>query len=159
MVEVVGGSGTFPSLTVLDNLRAGAYRYRRHEARRRIETAFERFPVLVPLRHARAAVLSGGQQHLLALAIALLHDIDLLLVDELSLGLAPVVVQQVLDVVRELKASGLTMVLVEQSADLALDLADRALFLEKGSIRFDGEAAELAGRRDLLGAAFLRQAP
>jgi ABC-type branched-subunit amino acid transport system ATPase component len=106
-------------------------------------------------RDARAANLSGGQQHMLALAIALMHDPQILLIDELSLGLAPVIVQQVLDVVRELKARKLTMVLVEQSLDVALDIADRAVFIEKGEIRFAGSARELATRDDLVRSVFL----
>jgi ABC-type branched-subunit amino acid transport system ATPase component len=156
IVQVIGGSGIFPPLSVLDNLRAGAYRYGRREGRRRMDRSFDTFPVLAERRTARAGELSGGQQHLLALAIAMVHDPELLLIDELSLGLAPVMVQQVLDVVRALKAEGLTIVLVEQSADLALEIADRAVFLEKGSIRFVGPCRELAERGDLLRAAFLR---
>lgn len=156
IVQVIGGSGVFRPLSVADNLRAGAFRYHRREARRRIERSFELFPMLASRRGVRAGELSGGQQHLLALAIAMVHDPELLLIDELSLGLAPVVVQQVLDVVRALKADGLTMVLVEQSAELALELADRAVFMEKGSIKFDGPSGELSARTDLLRAVFFR---
>lgn len=155
IVQVIGQSGIFPPLSVVDNLRAGAYRYPRHDARRRIERAFDRFPTLASKRRSRAGDLSGGQQHLLALAVALVHDPELLLIDELSLGLAPVMVDHVLDIVRELKDDGLTMVVVEQSAEQALRLADRAVFMEKGAVGFDGPSAELSGS-NLLRAVFLR---
>jgi ABC-type branched-subunit amino acid transport system ATPase component len=155
IVQLIGGEATFPSLTVVENLRAGAYRYPRREAKTRVERALEVFPMLADRRAAVAADLSGGQQHMLALAIALIHDPDVLLIDELSLGLAPVVVQQVLDVVRELKTRAMTMILVEQSVDVALGIADRAVVMEKGEIRFAGTAHELASRDDLVRTAFL----
>jgi ABC-type branched-subunit amino acid transport system ATPase component len=159
IVQLIGGEATFPSLTVVENLRAGAYRYPRREAKARVERALEVFPMLADRRAAVAADLSGGQQHMLALAIALIHDPDVLLIDELSLGLAPVVVQQVLDVVRELKTRAMTMILVEQSVDVALGIADRAVVMEKGEIRFAGTAHELASRDDLVRTAFLGRGP
>jgi ABC-type branched-subunit amino acid transport system ATPase component len=102
-----------------------------------------------------AVALSGGQQQMLALAITLLHDPDVLLIDELSLGLSPIVVEQLLSVVEQLKRDGLTIVIVEQSLNVALSIADRALFLEKGRVRFEGPAQELAERDDLARAVFL----
>lgn len=155
IVQLIGGLATFPPLTVAENLRAGAFRYSRQDAKERIDRAFDLFPMLGERRRAAAADLSGGQQHMLAIAIALLHDPEILLIDELSLGLAPVVVQQVLDVVRELKTHDMTMILVEQSIDIALGIADRAAVMEKGEIRFAGSSAELAARDDLVHAAFL----
>jgi ABC-type branched-subunit amino acid transport system ATPase component len=92
---------------------------------------------------------------MLALASTLLHEPEILLVDELSLGLSPVVVQDLLGVVERLKADGTTIVIVEQSLNVALSLADRAVFLEKGQVRFEGPAAELAQRDDLARAVFL----
>jgi ABC-type branched-subunit amino acid transport system ATPase component len=92
---------------------------------------------------------------MLALAVALLHEPDVLLVDELSLGLSPVVVEELLGVVERLKAAGTTMVIVEQSLNVALALADRAVFLEKGQVRFEGSARDLAERDDLARAVFL----
>jgi ABC-type branched-subunit amino acid transport system ATPase component len=159
IVQLVGGEATFPPLTVAENLRAGAYQYPRREAKVRIERALELFPVLADRRAAAAGDLSGGQQHMLALAIALMHDPKVLLIDELSLGLAPVVVQQVLDVVRDLKTRAMTMILVEQSVDVALGIADRAVVMEKGEIRFAGTAHELASRDDLVQSAFLGRGP
>ena len=92
---------------------------------------------------------------MLALAITLLHDPDVLLIDELSLGLSPIVVEQLLAVVEQLKRDGLTIVIVEQSLNVALSIADRAVFLEKGRVRFEGSARELAERDDLARAVFL----
>ena len=99
--------------------------------------------------------LSGGQQQMLALAMALVHEPEILLIDELSLGLAPLVVEELLGVVQELKARGQTMIVVEQSLNVALAFADRAIFMEKGRVRFEGPAQELAERDDLVRAVFL----
>jgi ABC-type branched-subunit amino acid transport system ATPase component len=155
IVQVTGGAATFPPLTVLENLRAGAFMYGRAEATRRIGRALTLFPVLGERRRARAADLSGGQQHMLALALGLMHDPDVLVIDELTLGLAPVVVQQMVEVIRTLREQGLTMVIVEHTVDVALEIADRAVFMEKGQIRFAGSTSEFADRPDLLRVAFL----
>ena len=101
-----------------------------------------------------ARSLSGGQQQMLALARVLMHDPEILLIDELSLGLAPVVVQRMLELVDQLKARGQTMLIVEQSLNVALAIADRAIFLEKGEVRFEGPAQELLERDDLARAVF-----
>ena len=92
---------------------------------------------------------------MLALAMALMHEPEVLLIDELSLGLAPVVVQELLEVVEQLKETGLTMIIVEQSLNVALSVAERAVFMEKGRVRFEGPAQELAERDDLVRAVFL----
>ncbi|MGR7001694.1 ATP-binding cassette domain-containing protein [Yinghuangia aomiensis] len=113
------------------------------------------FPDLAARLGQRAGSMSGGQQQQLALAMVLMHDPEVLLIDELSLGLAPVVVQDLLAIVERLKADGLTMVIVEQSLNVALSIADRAVFLEKGQVRFTGDARELAERDDLARAVFL----
>jgi ABC-type branched-subunit amino acid transport system ATPase component len=99
--------------------------------------------------------LSGGQQQMLALAKAVMLEPELLLIDELSLGLAPVMVQDLLEVVQGLRSTGVTMVIVEQSVNVALSIADRAVFMERGRIRFEGRADELLERDDLLRAVFL----
>ena len=113
------------------------------------------FPTLRVMADRPAGSLSGGQQQMLALAKALVLEPRLLLIDELSLGLAPLVVQELLGVVDELKAQGMTMVIVEQSLNVALELADRAVFMEKGEVRFEGPAQELRDRHDLVRAVFL----
>ena len=92
---------------------------------------------------------------MLALAIALLHDPQVLMIDELSLGLAPVVVQELISVVERLKSEGVTMIIVEQSLNVAAAIADRAVFLEKGQVRFEGAIADLMANDDLARAVFL----
>ena len=119
------------------------------------ERVIEIFPQLQDRMHEPAGALSGGQQQMLALAMALLHDPEILLIDELSLGLSPIVVQELLGVVERLRDRGVTMVIVEQSLNVALAVSDRAIFLEKGQIRFEGTARELSERDDLARAVFL----
>jgi ABC-type branched-subunit amino acid transport system ATPase component/ABC-type branched-subunit amino acid transport system permease subunit len=157
LASVPGGAATFPSLTIAEHLRLAAWtqRHRPADAAAGIARAIEHFPMLDERRDAVAGTLSGGQQQMLALAMALVTTPRLLLIDELSLGLAPAVVATLLDVVRALAAAGTSVLLVEQSADLALQVADRAAFLEKGRIRFDGPAASLLERPDLLRSVFL----
>lgn len=152
-----GGAGVFPNLSVHDNLVVGAYRYRRDPADvdRRIDRVLGLFPALAGRCRDRAGDLSGGQQQMLALARVLLHEPEVLLIDELSLGLAPAALQDLLRVVDDLRAAGQTMVIVEQSLNVALAVADRAVFLEKGHVRFEGTAAELLDRDDLARAVFL----
>ena len=103
----------------------------------------------------RAGSLSGGQQQMLSLGRVLLHEPEILLIDELSLGLAPTVVQDLLDIIERLQEKGQTMIVVEQSLNIALSIANRAIFLEKGQIRFEGSAQELSERDDLARAVFL----
>jgi ABC-type branched-subunit amino acid transport system ATPase component/predicted MFS family arabinose efflux permease len=152
-----GGAGVFPSMSVRDNLLVGAYQYRhdRADVDRRVAHVFSLFPELARREDAIAGSMSGGQQQMLAFARVMLHEPQVLLIDELSLGLAPTVVQQLLEIVDMLKASGQAMIIVEQSLNIALAVADRAVFLEKGRVRFDGDARELAERGDLARAVFL----
>ncbi len=152
-----GGKGVFPQMTVRENLEMAAFVYRRDRADhdRRIARVHELFPALIERGDDGAGSLSGGQQQMLALAATLLHEPDVLLIDELSLGLSPIVVQQLLEVMERLKAEGTTIVIVEQSLNVALAVADRAVFLEKGQVRFEGDARELAERDDLARAVFL----
>jgi ABC-type branched-subunit amino acid transport system ATPase component/sugar phosphate permease len=159
IVQLMGGNAVFGSLSVDENLRMAGYRYDGAELDRRVAAAFARFPALADRRRAAARDLSGGQQQMLALAMALVPEPEVLVIDELSLGLAPVMVQELLATVRELKAEGLTMIIVEQSLNVALAVADRAVFMEKGEIRFDGPAHELAERDDLARAVFLGGGP
>ena len=154
VVQMPGGRGTFPGLTIEDNLRVGGVTVPRDERTGRVERVLTLFPWLADRRRALAGTLSGGQQQMLALARALMARPRLLMIDELSLGLAPVVVEQLLDVVGRLREDGVAVVVVEQHVDLALSFADRAYFLERGQVRFEGPAADLRGRTDLLRAVF-----
>jgi ABC-type branched-subunit amino acid transport system ATPase component len=156
IVQLPGGKGVFPSLTVMQNLGVSA-RLRGGSATEisdRIEKALGLFPELVQRRKQVARSLSGGQQQMLALARVLMQEPEILLIDELSLGLAPVVVQRMLEVVDQLRARGQTMIIVEQSLNVALAISDRAIFLEKGEVKFEGSAQELMDRDDLARAVF-----
>ena len=157
IVQLRGGAGIFPELTIEDNLRAAvlAKKLPNAEIARRIDVAVERFPALNQRLHERAGDLSGGQQQMLALAMALMHEPEVLIIDELSLGLAPVIVQSLIAVIEELKRAGQTMIIVEQSINVALSIADRAVFMEKGEVRFEGTAEQLANSPDLATAVFL----
>ena len=155
--QLPGGNGVFPDMTVRQNLVMGGYIHRgdREDVERRIVGVLDLFPDLADRQDQRAGSMSGGQQQMLALARVLLHDPEILLIDELSLGLAPTVVQNLLALVERLQERGQTIILVEQSLNVALSVADRAIFLEKGQIRFEGPARELLERDDLARAVFL----
>jgi ABC-type branched-subunit amino acid transport system ATPase component/sugar phosphate permease len=157
VVQLRGGAGVFPDLSIGENLRTAMLSTDADDDERASREArvFVLFPSLAERKAVLARDLSGGQQQMLALAMALMHDPELLLIDELSLGLAPVVVQELLGVVEHLKANGQTMIIVEQSLNVALAFADRAVFMEKGRVRFEGDAQELARRDDLVRAVFL----
>ena len=160
IAQMPGGQGVFPSLTVDENLRVAAWLIRgdRAEVATRITEVRSRFPILERRAADPAGDLSGGQQQQLALAMALLARPALLLVDELSLGLAPVVVEQLLQELRALRDEGTTIVIVEQSVNVALTVADHAFFLEKGEVRFSGDAADLLDQPDLVRAVYLQGA-
>ncbi len=154
---LLGGKMTFPGLTVRDNLQVGAYSLRHEGARARssIAEALELFPALAPHLHQQAGTLSGGEQQMLALARVMMTKPSLLLIDELALGLAPMVVDHLMTLVREVNAQGTSVVLVEQSVNRAMTLAQRAVFLERGEVRFDGPIDDLLERPDLLRPVFL----
>ena len=154
---VSGGNAVFRSLSVRDNLAVGAFTLGRNKKLKeeRVDAALDMFPALAPLLARTAGQLSGGEQQMLAIAKALLLDPRILLIDELSLGLAPIIVGALIDVVDALRAKGTTMIIVEQSLNVALHLAERAVFMEKGRIRFEGAAKELAERDDIARAVFL----
>ncbi len=155
--SLAGGKATFPALTVADNLEVAGILLRsdRARARERRERVLDLFPDVRGRLDQRAGSLSGGQQQQLGLAMTLLHEPDVLIIDELSLGLSPVMVADLLAVIDRLRAEGQTMVIVEQSLNVALAVSDRAVFLEKGQVRFEGPSAELASRDDLARAVFL----
>jgi ABC-type branched-subunit amino acid transport system ATPase component/predicted MFS family arabinose efflux permease len=158
VMAVPGGRGIFPTLTVADNLKVACWQFRKN--RRQTAAAIERslgyFPILRERSRALAGDLSGGEQQMLSLAQAFLSEPKLLLVDELSLGLAPVIVSQLTEILRAIHARGTTIVLVEQSVNVALELAERAVFMEKGEVRFSGATADLLDRPDMLRAVFLQ---
>jgi branched-chain amino acid transport system ATP-binding protein len=155
--QVPGGEGVFPGLSVRENLRIGGWLIRGDDARlaEREAAALEAFPALAGRLEEPAANLSGGQQQMLALAMALMSEPKLLVIDELSLGLAPLVVGQLAAMVRAVAESGTAVLLVEQSLNVALTMAHRAVFLEHGTVRFSGPAHEMATRDDLLREVFL----
>jgi ABC-type branched-subunit amino acid transport system ATPase component len=156
IMQLPGGKGVFPNLTIEQNLavsaRLNAKSHREVDVR--VAPVYELFPELAARRRQIASSLSGGQQQMLALARVLIHEPAILMIDELSLGLAPVVVQRLLEVVEDLKSRGQTMIIVEQSLNVALAVADRAIFLEKGEVRFEGAARDLLERDDLARAVF-----
>ncbi len=157
VVSMPGGAAVFPSLSVAENLRAAAWTLQDQPelVAARTEEVLELFPVLRERLDQQAGSLSGGEQQMVGLSQALLMSPTLLLVDELSLGLAPKVVEQLLDVLRQLNARGTTIVLVEQSLNVALTIADRAVFMEKGTVRFSGPTEELLARPDLVRSVFM----
>ncbi len=158
IVQTPGGRGTFPGLSVAEHLRLAGHLYRDDPEYVASATAdvYGRFGQLRARRDEPAGNLSGGEQQMLTLGMALMAKPKLLLIDELALGLSPVVVGQLLDVVRAVAAQGTTIVIAEQSVNLALQIAERAVFMEKGEIRFAGPTAELVDRRDLLRAVFFQ---
>ena len=134
----------FPRLTVEDNLRMGAFtRAARPKFAQRLEFVFDLFPRLKERRGQFAGTMSGGEQQMCAIGRALMSDPKLLLLDEPSAGLAPVVVQQVFELVKRIRASGLTVLIVEQNVKQVLRVVDRAYLLEAGSLRISGTSAEL----------------
>jgi ABC-type branched-subunit amino acid transport system ATPase component/MFS family permease len=156
VTQVPGGQGVFTQLTVGENLRLAGWLQRRKpaEAKAATERVLDTFPVLRERMHEPAGNLSGGQQQMLTLGMAFVGQPRLLMIDELSLGLAPTVVAQLLQMVRLLKEQGTTIILVEQSVNVALTVAERAYFMEKGEIRFEGPSADLLARPDLLRSVF-----
>jgi branched-chain amino acid transport system ATP-binding protein len=157
VVHMPGGRGVFPGLTVRDNLLLGNWLVDDAEVTRtRVAEVFEIFPVLRERADANAGDLSGGEQQMLSLAQAFLMNPQLLLIDELSLGLSPAMVGQLLEVVRELHRRGVTVVVVEQSVNVALAIAERAIFMEKGEVKFFGKTADLLARPDILRAVYVK---
>ena len=158
VVFMPGGKGVFPTLTVGENLRLASWMFDDDEVAEITERVLEYFPILRDRWDQKAGNLSGGEQQMLTLSQAFILRPKLLMIDELSLGLAPVIVEQLLEIVREIHRRGTTVILVEQSVNVAITLADRAVFLEKGEVRFDGPTADLLDRPDVLRAVFLEGA-
>jgi branched-chain amino acid transport system ATP-binding protein len=144
LVMVPEGRGVFPQLTVDENLAMGAYARADREIGTDRERMYGLFPRLKERRGQTGGTLSGGEQQMLAIARALMSRPKLLLLDEPSMGLAPIVVQRIFEVVREIAAGGVTVLLVEQNARLALGIAARAYVMESGAITLSGAAREIA---------------
>lgn len=144
------GRGLFATMSVQENLNMGSY-LRKNKARVKENLAeiYDRFPILREKRHEKAQRLSGGQQQILAIAISIMSDPRLMLLDEPSLGLAPLIIQEVARILRNINEGGLTVILVEQNASMALKLAHRGLVIERGKIILRGEAEELLQNNDI----------
>ena len=131
-------------MSVKENLEMGAFTRPGSEVDASIAEVYERFPRLKERMHQVAGTLSGGEQQMLAMGRALMSKPKLLMLDEPSMGLAPILVEQIFDIIKELHKAGTTILLVEQNAEMALKVADRAYVLESGSVALSGTGAELA---------------
>lgn len=154
IVQSPEGRQVFGPLTVEDNLRLGAFRRPKAESRRSLTRVYELFPILVERRSSSAASLSGGQQQMLAIGRALMAEPKLLLLDEPSLGLAPIMVDQIFATIQTLRADGFTILLVEQNASAALAIADRGYVLETGCVVLEGRGSDML-RDEKVRAAYL----
>lgn len=141
--QVPEGRRVFTRLTVMENLEMGAYTRNKNEQRQSLEQVFARFPRLQERKNQLAGTLSGGEQQMLAMGRALMSRPRLLLLDEPSMGLAPMLVREIFAIISEINQSGTTILLVEQNANMALSIAGRAYVLETGSIVLSGSAAEM----------------
>lgn len=145
MTQVPEGRRIFQELTVYENLMMGAYTNKDQQRfKEDLASIYEKFPRLAERRNQIAGTLSGGEQQMLAMSRALMSHPKLLMLDEPSMGLAPILVDQIFEIIKELNASGTTILLVEQNANKALEIADRAYVLETGSITLSGTGVELA---------------
>ena len=145
MTQVPEGRRIFQELSVYENLMMGAYTIREQQKfKEDLESIYERFPRLAERRNQIAGTLSGGEQQMLAMSRALMIHPKLLMLDEPSMGLAPILVDQVFSIIKELHEAGTTILLVEQNASKALEIADRAYVLETGSITLSGTGIELS---------------
>jgi ABC-type branched-subunit amino acid transport system ATPase component len=160
LVLIPSGRAVFADMTVDENLQIQALALRKDRSllSERKQVAMQTFPRLAERLHQQAGRLSGGEQQQLVLARALMLNPKLLCIDELSLGLAPVVVSELMENVRSLNASGITTIVVEQSLNIAAQLCERAVFLEKGHVRFEGRTMDLLEQDDIARAVFFGDA-
>ena len=144
MAHVPEGRRVFANLTVLQNLKMGAYtRKDKTEIEQTLDSIYKRFPRLMERQNQLAGTLSGGEQQMLAMGRALMSHPKIILMDEPSMGLSPIFVNEIFDIIKSVSASGTTVLLVEQNAKKALSIADRAYVLETGKIVLSGKASEL----------------
>ena len=144
MTEVPEGRHIFQELTVMENIMLGAYTIKDHEQKKKdLEKVFNLFPRLLERKNQVAGTLSGGEQQMLAISRALMSKPKLLLLDEPSMGLSPILVDEVFDIIKEIHNQGTTILLVEQNAEKALSIADKAYVLETGNITLSGTGKEL----------------
>ena len=144
IVHVPEGRRTFSGLTIRDNLLVGGYLYKGKELEDRLEEQYKLFPILEERKNQFAGTLSGGEQQMLAIGRALMCKPKMLLLDEPSMGLSPLLVKEIFKIIRDVNRQGVTVLLVEQNAKMALDIANRAYVLETGTIKMEGDAHELA---------------
>lgn len=145
------GRGVFPNLTVMENLELGAFIRKDHDGiKKDLEHCFELFPRLKERIQQKAGTLSGGEQQMLAMSRALMTRPELLMLDEPSLGLAPLIVAQIFEIIKKVNKEGMTILLVEQNARMALEISHRAYVVETGKITFDGTGPELLNDRRVI---------
>jgi len=150
LIQVPEGRHVFSNMSVMENLELGAYLRKDKEGiKKDMDEAFEKFPRLLERKGQIAGTLSGGEQQMLAMARALMSKPKLLLLDEPSMGLAPLLVKEIFNIIKEINAAGTTVLLVEQNANMALSIADKAYVLETGRIVHAGTAKELAASEDV----------
>ncbi len=148
--QVPEGRRVFANMTVIENLELGAYlRKDKAEIKKAMDHVYELFPRLLERNHQISGTLSGGEQQMLAMGRALMSQPELLLLDEPSMGLAPILVKQIFSIIKEINASGTTVLLVEQNAHMALSIANRAYVLETGKIVLSGDSKELAASEEI----------
>ena len=150
VVQVPEGRQVFGPMSVEDNLLVGSYTRERAEAARTIEEMYARFPILKEKRHQMAGTLSGGQQQMLTMGRALMAKPRILLLDEPSMGLAPLLVDEIFEIVSQLRSAGTTIFMVEQNAFMALEIADRAYVLEAGHVTLSGTGEELLSNEKVI---------
>ncbi|MBP1044964.1 ABC transporter ATP-binding protein [Enterococcus sp. BWM-S5] len=143
LCQVPEGRHVFSGLTVQENLEMGAFLRKDKEFKKEYDMIFERFPILKERRNQDAATLSGGEQQMLAMGRALMSKPKLLLLDEPSMGLAPIFIQEIFNIIQEINKQGTTVLLIEQNAKMALSIADRGYVLETGSIVLSGSGKDL----------------
>ena len=150
LVQVPEGRHVFTGMTVMENLELGAFLYKdKKESQTILNTVFDRFPILKERKNQDAATLSGGEQQMLAMGRALMSRPKLLLLDEPSMGLAPIFIKEIFSIIEEINQQGTTVLLIEQNAKMALGIADRGYVLETGKIVIEGSGPELLNSPDI----------